>query len=207
MTKGENPSKGELTRQMIVAAAAPIFNQKGYEGCSLADLMAATGLQKGGIYRHFSSKEELAAAAFDYNCEVSRSARMALVDQAAPPLERLRQSIAAFVDYRSPVPGGCPILNTAVESDDGNGVLRARATKAVRGWVSRIQAMVQDAIEQGQIRKDADAKSVATVIVAALEGAAMMNRLERSEYGLRQVQQHLYRYLDSELAPGKENSR
>ena len=46
-------------------AAAPIFNQHGYEGSSLNDLMEATGLKKGGIYRHFASKEELAAEAFD----------------------------------------------------------------------------------------------------------------------------------------------
>jgi len=34
-----------------------MFNQKGYEGGSLNEVMAATGLKKGGIYRHFTSKE------------------------------------------------------------------------------------------------------------------------------------------------------
>ena len=52
-------SKGEETRQRIIAQAAPLFNQLGYEGCSLQDIMDATGLEKGGIYRHFGSKEEL----------------------------------------------------------------------------------------------------------------------------------------------------
>jgi len=49
-------TKGEQTRKKIVQAAAPIFNQRGYEGSSVNDLMEATGLQKGGIYRHFASK-------------------------------------------------------------------------------------------------------------------------------------------------------
>ena len=53
--------KGELTRQRIIAQAAPIFNQRGFAGCSMQDLMEATGLEKGGLYRHFSGKEELAA--------------------------------------------------------------------------------------------------------------------------------------------------
>jgi len=48
-------TKGEQTRKKIVEAAAPIFNQHGYEGSSLNNLMEATGLKKGGIYRHFSS--------------------------------------------------------------------------------------------------------------------------------------------------------
>src|SRR5271168_901917 len=74
--KGERMTKGEQTRRKIVAAAAPIFNQHGYEGSSLADLMAATGLKKGGIYRHFSSKEKLAAEAFDYTWKEAWKARM-----------------------------------------------------------------------------------------------------------------------------------
>ena len=52
--------KGEQTRQEIIRRAAPIFNQKGYDGAALSDLMRATGLKKGGIYRHFDSKQELA---------------------------------------------------------------------------------------------------------------------------------------------------
>src|SRR5580704_4083396 len=51
--------KGEQTRQEIIRKAAPIFNQKGYSGTALSDLMRATGLGKGGIYRHFESKQEL----------------------------------------------------------------------------------------------------------------------------------------------------
>jgi len=45
--------KGEETRQEIIRKAAPIFNRKGYSGAALSDLMRATGLEKGGIYRHF----------------------------------------------------------------------------------------------------------------------------------------------------------
>src|SRR5438477_6660554 len=119
-------TKGEQTRRKIVEAAAPIFNQHGYEGSSLNDLMEATGLKKGGIYRHFASKEELAAEAFDYTWETAWNARLLHVDEKANGIEKLKQLIANFVDYRSPVAGGCPILNTAIDADDGNPVLRAR---------------------------------------------------------------------------------
>jgi TetR/AcrR family transcriptional repressor of nem operon len=56
--------KGQETRQEIIRKAAPIFNRKGYSGAALSDLMRATGLDKGGIYRHFESKQELAVDAF-----------------------------------------------------------------------------------------------------------------------------------------------
>ena len=66
--------KGEQTRQEIIRKAAPIFNQKGYDGAALSDLMRATGLEKGGIYRHFESKEELAGDAFDHAWKIAMDA-------------------------------------------------------------------------------------------------------------------------------------
>ena len=193
-------TKGEQTRKKIVAAAAPIFNQRGYEGSSLNDLMEATGLKKGGIYRHFSSKEELAAEAFDYTWEAAWNARLLHVDEKATGIEKLRQLIANFMNCRSPVAGGCPVLNTAIDTDDGNPVLRARVAKALRSWLSRLQIIVEKARERGETRPGVDPKVVATLIVASLEGALMMSRLQRNDEALRRVQSYLNRYLENEVA-------
>ena len=193
-------TKGEQTRRKIVEAAAPIFNQRGYDGSSLNDLMKATGLKKGGIYRHFTSKEELAAEAFDYTWEAAWNARLLRVDEKTNGIEKLKQLIANFVEHRSPVAGGCPILNTAIDADDGNTVLRARVAKALRSWLSRLQVIVEQAREHSATRPGVDAKAVATLIVASLEGALMMSRLQRNDEALRLVQSHLNRYLDSEVA-------
>ena len=46
-------NKGEMTRQRIIEEAAPIFNQRGYAGCSMQDVMEATGLEKGGTLPAF----------------------------------------------------------------------------------------------------------------------------------------------------------
>jgi len=192
-------TKGEQTRRRIVEAAAPIFNKRGYEGASLSDLMAATGLKKGGIYRHFSSKEELAAEVFDYTWETAWKLRLLHLDEKANGIEKLKQYIANFVDRRSPVAGGCPLLNTAIEADDGNPVLRAHATKALRFWLSRLQAIVEQARERGETRPGVDPRAVATVIVASLEGALMMSRLQRDDEPLRTVQSHLNNYLENEV--------
>src|ERR1700739_4539753 len=119
-------TKGEQTRRKIVEAAAPIFNKRGYEGSSLSELMVATGLKKGGIYRHFSSKEELAAEAFDYAWKSAFKTRIHDLEQVPNSIEKLKRFIVNFVNGRSAVPGGCPVLNTAVEADDGNLLLRDR---------------------------------------------------------------------------------
>jgi TetR/AcrR family transcriptional repressor of nem operon len=193
-------TKGELTRRRIVEAAAPIFNQRGYEGSSLNALMEATGLKKGGIYRHFASKEELAAEAFDYTWEVAWKARLLHVDEKANGIDKLKQLIANFIERRPPVPGGCPVLNTAVDADDGNPILRSRVGKALRSWTGSLQSYVEEAQQQRDAKPDVDPKDVATLIVASLEGALMMSRIQRNDEALRRVQSHLNEYLDKEVA-------
>ena len=193
-------TKGEQTRRKIVEAAAPIFNKCGYEGSSLSELMEATGLKKGGIYRHFSSKEQLAAEAFDYTWETAWNSRLQHVDEKASGIEKLKQLIANFVNHRSPVSGGCPILNTAIDADDGNPVLRAHVAKALRSWLSRLQTIVDQAQARGETKRGVDPQAVATLIVATLEGALMMSRIQRNDDALRRVQAHLNRYLNDEVA-------
>jgi TetR/AcrR family transcriptional repressor of nem operon len=191
--------KGEQTRQEIIRKAAPIFNQKGYDGAALSDLMRATGLEKGGIYRHFASKEELAAEAFDYAWGQTFEARIHDLDAIANSVDRLKQLVANFVERRGIIPGGCPLLNTAIDNDDGNSVLRQRARKALGGWRSYIISIVRDGIKAGEIRAKTDAKKLATLMISSLEGAVMVYRLDRDEEALRAVRAHLDSYLEAEI--------
>jgi TetR/AcrR family transcriptional regulator, transcriptional repressor for nem operon len=197
-------SKGEQTRQEIIRKAAPIFNQKGYDGAALSDLMRATGLEKGGIYRHFSSKEALAAEAFDYAWREALRARIHDLDTISNTVDRLKQLVANFVERRGTVPGGCPLLNTAIDSDDGNSVLRARARKALRGWSSYVVSIISAGIKAREIRPKVDAKKLTTLIISSLEGAIMLYRLERNEEALRAVQSHLDNYLETEVRLGSK---
>jgi TetR/AcrR family transcriptional regulator, transcriptional repressor for nem operon len=196
--------KGEQTRREIIRKAAPIFNQKGYDGAALSDLMRATGLEKGGIYRHFSSKEELAAEAFDYAWRETLEARVHDLDAVANSVDRLRQLLANFVERRGIIPGGCPLLNTAIDTDDGNSVLRERARSALRGWRDYVASIIRMGIKAQEIRPRIDARRLATLIISSLEGAVMVYRLERDEEALRAVRAHLENYLESEVrAPSR----
>jgi TetR/AcrR family transcriptional repressor of nem operon len=197
--------KGEQTRQEIIRKAAPIFNQRGYDGAALSDLMKATGLEKGGIYRHFDSKEALAAEAFDYAWREALNARIHDLDGASNTVDRLKKMVANFVERRGIIPGGCPLLNTAIDTDDGNSVLRERARKALRGWQGYLISMIHAGIKAREIRPRVDAKKLATLIISSLEGAIMLYRLERNEEALRAVQAHLNSYLESEVrVPSRE---
>jgi TetR/AcrR family transcriptional repressor of nem operon len=195
-------AKGERTRKRIVAQAAALFNQRGFEGGSMSELMEATGLEKGGIYRHFSTKEELAAEAFDYAWKVALDTRMHDLGRTPNSVDKLKQFMANFVGRRPSVPGGCPLLNTAIDADDGNPVLRDRARKALHDWHDRLRSIIRTGIKRGEIRRDVDAKRVATLIISSLEGALMIGRLERDRQALMTAKSHLERYLETEVRLG-----
>src|SRR5450759_627585 len=172
-------SKGEETRERILARSAPLFNRQGYFGASLADIMRETGLEKGGIYNHFSSKEQLALEAFDYAYGlVQQRVRQALAGKLNA-IERLQAIVSVFqgIAEDPPVAGGCPILNTAIEADDANEVLRDRARAAMNDWRSTIQRIVNKGIERQEIRPGINVDEVATIFITTLEGAIMLSNL------------------------------
>ena len=191
-------SKGDQTRQRIIAESAAIFNQRGYEGCSIQAIMAATGLEKGGIYRHFESKEELAAEAFDYAWSHAVAKRRIHLDTASNPLDRLKQHVANFLLHRG-LPGGCPLLNTAVDSDNGNPVLRERVRKALRGWQNSLKKILHEGIAAGTIQPDIDINKTASLIIGTLEGGMLISRIEKSDQALRNALDHLDNYLETKI--------
>ena len=188
--------KGELTRERIIAQAAPLFNQRGFAGCSMQDVMDATGLEKGGLYRHFSSKEELAAEVFRYAVDRVNRLRNEKVDREHGAIAELRSIVHRFVEIRPDVAGGCIIFNTAIEEDDGNPVLRELALKAIEDWKGRLSKIVERGIRGGEIRKGTVPRRVANVLIATLEGALTISRMEGSRTALEDVQQALDLFLD-----------
>jgi len=190
--------KGRQTRREIVRRSAPLFNRQGFAGTSMSDLMQATGLQKGGLYRHFPSKQSLAQEAFDYTWTKAVSERLDGVDKVPGSIPRLKAMIDNFVEKRAHlVPGGCPLLNTAIESDDGNPTLRARARKALATWTNRLSAIVSEGIKNGEIAPSVKPADLADTIVATLEGALMISRLRQSDAPLHTARKHLSATLDS----------
>jgi TetR/AcrR family transcriptional repressor of nem operon len=189
--------KGEATRRRIIEIAAPIFNQRGYSGCSLSELMEATGLEKGGIYRHFASKEDLAAEAFQYALAVNVKLRTDHLSAVAGSVNKLRRSVELFVETPSAVAGGCPLMNTAIEADDGNPRLRELALEGLRAWKGRLGKVVKEGLEAGEIRTGTSPGSVANVMVSTLEGALMISRMEGHRRALKDARAALDEMLQS----------
>jgi TetR/AcrR family transcriptional repressor of nem operon len=189
-------TKGERSRQKIVETAAVLFNQKGFTGCSMGDIVAASGLEKGTLYGHFSTKEELALLAFDYAWKDTSEKRLRNLDTVSNAVDKLKLHIINYVSTPS-FPGGCPLLNFAVDADDGNLALRTRVRKALQGWEDFLAKLVEDGQAAGEINPEIGPHSVANLMISLLEGATVVARINKRSAALDDAQRHLSLYLET----------
>jgi AcrR family transcriptional regulator len=187
------------TRRRIVELAAPVFNRQGYVGASLRDLTGATGLEKGGIYNHFGSKEQLALEAYDFAMSRTTNVLARSQDGATDAVDRLTRMIRAFGTFsRKPaIAGGCPIMNSAIEADRGNPDLRDRAKESMTLWHRLIGRIVKDGIAVGSLASDTEPYALAALLTSSLEGALMLSRLYDDPAYTDRVVDHLVAYVET----------
>ncbi|AFC30395.1 TetR family transcriptional regulator [Paenibacillus mucilaginosus 3016] len=173
--------KGERTRQHIIEKSAGLFNQKGYAGSSIQDIIEVTGLTKGGVYRTFSSKDEIAQEAFDYSLRIVMEQFLKAAEEAETAIDKIMAVCAVYEDpvNHSPIEGGCPLLNTAVEADDGYLPLREKAAAAHGQFTAFLQSILDKGITNGELSSGLNTEAVASFVVSSLEGGVMASRLTR----------------------------
>ncbi len=189
--------RAPTTRASIVAQAAPLFNQRGYTGVSMSDIMAATGLKKGGLYNHFESKEQLALAAFEYAIRQVRRRFIEALRTTQTATESLLAILGVMQRYvvDPPVLGGCPVLNTAVDSDDAHPALRTRAQQAMTELQDYIRVTVQQGIDSGEFRDGLDPDAIASLLLATLDGALVLSKLYDDPRHMHRAVDHLAWYI------------
>lgn len=191
-------SKAERTRQFIIERTASIFNKKGYAGTSLSDLTEATGLTKGSIYGNFKNKEEVAAEVFDYNSAKVRNQVQERIQKAKTYHDKLLVYAQVYHSFsRGDFPaGGCPILNTAIDADDTNPLLKDKAAKAVVRWKTRIETLVTEGIEAGEFKPGVDITEVALSMIALIEGGIMIAKVTDTPANLDTVLKRVNKLVD-----------
>ena len=171
--------KSARTRRFIIEKAAPIFNKKGYSGTSMYDLTEATGLTKGGIYGNFENKDEIAAAAFEYNSRHILDQIKVIVLSQKSSRDKLF-AITGFYRqylYEPELSGGCPLLNTAVEADDMYPNLREWVLRSLDYIRRSFIYIINEGIEQGEFNENVDPDHYATVFLGLIEGGIMQMKI------------------------------
>ncbi len=175
-------AKGIETRERIISVSAQLFNRVGYHGCSLSDIMKATNLKKGGIYNHFTNKDEIALEAFDYNFKgILKSFRKRL-DHDVTPTQKINSIVEIYAKLIN-VPAfeaGCPIFNTAVNASNSHPALKNKAIAAIDKLKKYIEIKIEEGIATGEFKDTADKKAIPAMIIMTMEGALIMSRVSDS---------------------------
>jgi len=184
--------KGETTRERIVAQTASLLNCGGYLRTPVSEIMRVTGLQKGGIYNHFESRQALTLEAFNFAFEVMRKRLLDAMADKSSANDKLCALIRAFRDGSKGIglEGGCPITNLAIESDDADPELRSAARQAMRSLIGLFEKTIAQGVKDGEFVSQ-DARESAVHMVAALEGAFMLSNLYKDPSYLQIVANRL----------------
>ncbi len=173
-------SKAEKTKAFIIEKAAPIFNKKGYAGTTIADITDATGLTKGCVYGNFENKDALAIASFHFNVHKLQQYFLNEISSQSTSRGKLMVYPRLYTGQFNEIftTGGCPILNTAIESDDTHPVLRMYVQMALNFWQEKLTKIIQSGITAGEFKaKNIDPKKTALSIIASIEGAVMITKV------------------------------
>ncbi|NMH86244.1 TetR/AcrR family transcriptional regulator [Flavivirga algicola] len=194
--------RSEKTRQLIIEKTASIFNKKGYTGTYLSDLTNATGLTKGSIYGNFKDKNEVAVEAFKYNFKFQSEKILQKISNENNAIDKLLVFLNHYRTAFRPIfkNGGCAILNTAVDSDDGNDLLKNEVIKTIYNWHQRIVSILTEGIEQNEL-KNIHAETFSYRMIALVEGSIMLSKtLNKPEILLNNID-----FLESEIHQIKKN--
>ena len=196
------------TKKEIIEKSAPIFNVNGFSGTSIQMLVEATGFQKGGIYRHFETKMDLARAVFKYNVQLLRDTYAKESSKAKSPKEQLLAIVSGYKSFiiNPPMAGGCPILNMAIEADDMDETNRLLVKEALNEWKGEIEEVLKKGIKSGDFQEDLDITQVAFFIIATIEGSIMVGQIKRSVRLMASIADGLQEYMVSRIFKRPSNT-
>jgi len=166
------------TRQLIIEKTASIFNKKGYTGTYLSDLTKETGLTKGSIYGNFKDKNEVALEAFKYNYKFQTNKLISKIEKKTNAADKL----IAFLDHFKTAynkifeNGGCAILNTAVDTDDGNELLRNEVIHTIYSWQQTLVSILLEGIDKNELIK-IDVNIFAYRMISLIEGSVLLAKV------------------------------
>jgi AcrR family transcriptional regulator len=171
------------SKRRMIESAALLFREQGYSGTGFRDVIEHSGAPRGSIYHHFpGGKSELAEETMRYAGDVVE-ARLARAARDGNPETALHayldwwEHTLVSTDFRA----GCPVVAVAVETHDESAVVAA-AAEVFQRWERNFAAMLRDAgVPQAR------AARLATLTVAAIEGAVVLCRAERATQPLRDV--------------------
>ena len=205
----------EATRERLVTAAFEQIHRHGYQGTGLDTILAKAGVTKGALYHHFADKADLAHAVID---EVIRGLTLQrwtgpLASYEGDPISGIQLVLdvasAEFCDERfgDRVELGCPLNNIAQEMSPLDERFRRRVAVVFETWIESFAQALERGRTDGTVRRDIDARKVATFVVSAIEGSFGLAKNAKSAPPLRENFEVLKDFLETLRPPRRVGAK
>jgi TetR/AcrR family transcriptional repressor of nem operon len=158
-------AQAEQNRAHIVATAARLFRERGYDAVGVAELMAAAGFTHGGFYKHFRSKADLMAEA-----SASGLSRTAARTEGMDPAEFVESYVSR--EHRDGRGDGCTIAALSGDAARQPADIKTEFAAGIENLLTALQA-------PSDTPGDADQRAVRTMVIDMLAhsvGAIMLSR-------------------------------
>ncbi len=172
-------------REEIVRSAAVLFRRQGYAATGTSQILALSGAPRGSLYHYFpAGKEQIARAAVEHAGDLVSDSLARLIEREASPAGALREygSLLAGWLADSGFRDGCPVTTTLLELAPGSEAVTAAGRRVLGDWVD----LFEQALARSGARPD-EARSLATLAVASLEGALVLARVDQDTAALLDV--------------------
>src|SRR4051812_23674571 len=170
-------------REKLLQVGMQVVHERGFRGASVRDIVQAAGVPQGSFTNHFASKEAFGLEVVErYAAQAETVMRQTLRNEHLAPLRRLRafveRSRTGFADDGQH--NGCLLGNFSAESNDCGEALRGRVVRALAAMQDALADCLRAAVSAGEIAPSTDCDETAAFILAALQGATLRAKAQRS---------------------------
>ena len=204
----DGPNEPPTARQRLLEAAFNEIHMHGFQGMRVDAVLEKTKLTKGAFYHHFSSKQALGIAVVDELIHGKiTNIWLDTLNHSDDPVSAIQDALEKSAEcYGMDILMlGCPLNNLAQEMSPINEEFRLHINEIFHQWHTALVGALKRGIKTGRIINEIDPQSVASFILACVEGSIGLAKNERNLAPIIRTTDEIDRYLGT-LKPKQEKS-
>ena len=200
MTTQTKIKQHDVTREKLLSSAFCEMHRQGYQGTSIANILASTGLTKGALYHHFPTKHALGLAVID---EIIAPHLEKLVFK---PLRTSKNPVSTLLDIIAGADKsigdegimlGCPLNNLMQEMSPLDEQFRDHLNAILEIWQQSLGTALKHGQKHGIIKSKINCQAAALFIVSAWEGCFSVAKNKQSPGAFSMCMTQLHGYVQS----------
>lgn len=197
------------TKEHIIEVASHLVHLRGFNQTSIGDILVESGVAKGSFYYYFRSKEELGYAIIENNVrQFSEEVTAKAFSNDKDAVTQLNDFLRILLDLhrKDNCTGGCRLGNMAMEMSNLHGEFQKRFREVFDGWTVQVEGALRKGRTSGQPADHPNFSALAQFVVASIEGAILLAKIQKDINILDRCFAELKRYVAMHMDGGLPRS-